>query len=80
MITVLDRIYLVVFTRGIGEHDAAVRQAVVNGFVWTGIRLDAASSEAHEHLIGDTSSRCRVLVLPSKKDEQIARHMARLVT
>lgn len=79
MIAVLDGVDLIVFTGGIGEHDAEIRRAVVKGLVWMGINLDAASNEAHKNLISDPSSRCKVLVLPSREDEQIARHTAHLV-
>ena len=66
MMTVLRGADLLVFTGGIGENDPATRTAICDRLSWLGVRLDAASSEPLSH--------CRVLVLPCREDEQIARH------
>ncbi len=57
MIAVLDGVDLIVFTGGIGENDAAVREQICDGSSWI-----------------IASSRCAVRVLPSREEEQIARH------
>lgn len=79
MWAVLDGVDAIVFTGGIGEHDAAVRTAVCAGLSSLGVQLDAARHRALVNPISGAGSGCRVLVLPSLEDEQIARHTGALV-
>ena len=74
MIAALDGVELIVFTGGIGENDAEARAEVCGGLSWIGISLDEARNRSVNNPISDPASRCRVLVLPSQEDEQIARH------
>ena len=55
---------LLVFTGGIGENDAAVRAGICGRLACIGVRADDAAGPGG----------CRVMVLPSREDEQIARH------
>jgi acetate kinase len=66
MVAALDGIDMLVFTGGIGENDAQARAEICRGLSWIGIDLD------------ETRARCRVLVLTSQEDEQIARHTCEL--
>jgi acetate kinase len=74
MIAALDGVDLVVFTGGIGENDPETRAAICSSLSWIGVSLDAARNRSAINPINDPASRCRVLVLPSQEDEQIARH------
>ena len=74
MWAVLDGVDAIVFTGGIGEHDAAVRAEVCTGLSSLGVQLDEARHRALINPISATGSSCRVHVLPSLEDEQIARH------
>ncbi len=66
MTTVLGGAELLVFTGGIGENDAATRNAICVRLAWLGVQQDAAVSAP--------LSRCRAIVLPCREDEEIARH------
>ncbi len=79
MIAALDGIDLLVFTGGIGEHDAKVRALICDRLSWLGIRLDPARSQSVQGPISDPASRCLVRVLPSKEDAEIAAHIGELV-
>jgi acetate kinase len=74
MIAALDGVDLIVFTGGIGEHDAEARAAICGGLSWIGVRLDGARNRSANNPINDPASRCSVRVLASQEDEQIARH------
>ncbi len=65
MIAVLGGIDRLVFTGGIGENDAMVRDEVCSGLAWAGIDASAGSGS--------------VQVLASQEDEEIARHTWALV-
>jgi acetate kinase len=74
MIAALDGVDMIVFTGGIGENDAAVRAAICGGLSWIGVDLDEARNRAAHNPISASTSRCALRVLPSREDEQIARH------
>jgi acetate kinase len=74
MIAALDGADLVVFTGGIGENDVEARATICGGLSWIGVRLDEARNRSSNNPINDPASRCKVLVLASREDEQIARH------
>ncbi len=79
MIVALDGIDTLVFTGGIGEHDAAVRATIGRHLEWAGVRLDEGRNDVAVDRIDHPDSRCRVYVLPSREDEQIAWHTRKLV-
>lgn len=70
----LGRVDLIVFTGGIGEQDAQVRAQVCAQLTSLGVKLDRARNEHGHGVVSQGASRCAVQVLPSKEDEQIARH------
>jgi acetate kinase len=74
MIAALDGVDLLVFTGGIGEHDAKVRAEICGGLAWIGVSLDEARNRSANNPINDPASRCLVLVLASQEDEQIAHY------
>ncbi|MDS4021659.1 MAG: acetate/propionate family kinase [Candidatus Competibacter sp.] len=68
-----------VFTGGIGEHAAAVRERVGVRSAWLGIELDAAANAADGRRIDRNGSGVAVWVLPTNEELVIARHTRRLV-
>ncbi|TCT10145.1 acetate kinase [Paralcaligenes ureilyticus] len=74
MIAVLNGVDQIVFTGGIGENDAMVRETICDGLSWIGVRLDAARNQSGTNPINDPASRCAVRVIASQEDEQIAHH------
>jgi acetate kinase len=68
-----------VFTGGIGERGAAVREKVCAGLGWLGARLDQAANAANATRISGADSRIDVCVIPTNEEWIIARHTARLV-
>ena len=74
MTAVLDGAELLVFTGGIGEHDAAVRARICENLSSLGMVLDPARNASSQTVISADTSRCLVRVLPSQEDEEIARH------
>lgn len=64
MITALGGAEAIVFTGGIGEHDAEVRSAICTDLAWAGVG----------------GPGCETIIFPSCEEQQIARHMRRLST
>ncbi|MBN8467052.1 acetate/propionate family kinase [Corallococcus exiguus] len=77
--TVLGGLDLLVFTGGIGENSARVREDVCAKLGHLGIQLDARRNEASAEVITADASPCRVRVLPSDEEVQLARHTRRLL-
>lgn len=68
-----------VFTGGIGEHAAAVRDQVCARSAWLGIEMDAAANACDAQRIDRSGSRTAVWVLPTNEELVIARHTQRMV-
>ena len=86
MAAVLGGLDAVVFTAGIGERAAPIREAVCQQAAWLGLVLDeAANREAPflqdgQHLrISATGSAVSAWVVPTDEERMIARHTRRLV-
>ncbi len=58
-----------VFTAGVGENAAAIREGVLRACAWLGAELDAEANRAGAEIITTPASRLQGLVLPT--DEQI---------
>jgi len=78
MIAVLDGVDAIVFTGGIGENDSRSRAEICERLAWIGVALDAARNGSATNPISQPKSRCAVLVLPAREDEEIARHASAL--
>ena len=68
-----------VFTGGIGEHAAPVREKVCRAAAWLGIEFDATANARDDERISLPGSRVEVLVLPTNEEWMIARHTAELI-
>lgn len=71
----------IIFTGGIGENDASMRQAILENLEPLGVSLDltANRSARGESCISTADSKVRVLVVPTNEELMIARDTSRLV-
>jgi acetate kinase len=67
-----------VFTGGIGEHGAPIREKVCTQIGWLGLNLDAAANATDASIISASASRIAVCVIPTNEEWIIARHVAEL--
>jgi len=74
MRTALGGADMLVFTGGIGEHDAAVRAGICAHLGCHGVRLDEARNRRGQGLVSGDAEGCQVLVLAAQEEAQIARH------
>jgi len=83
MIAALNGIDTLVFTGGIGEHDATVRQLVCNQLAYLKIILNDEKNNSaiadDIQTISDINTACAVRVVKSQENAQIARHAAILL-
>ena len=62
----------VVFTGGIGENDADVRERSVAGLAFLGLELDPQKNARSERVISAQRSAVRLLVIPTDEERMIA--------
>ncbi len=79
-LAVLGRVDGIVFTAGVGEHDAAVRERSLAGLEPLGIAVDRDRNAAGERFISPDGARVAVLVVPTDEELEIATQAAALVS
>ena len=68
-----------VFTAGIGENSAGIRERIAERLEWLGLSLDAAENARHSLLISRADSPTRVYVVPTDEELMIAQHTLSLL-
>lgn len=76
---VLGGLDTLVFTGGIGEHAAAVRRRIAEGFEFLGVRIDPRRNEAHAPVISPDGGTATVRVMKTDEELMIARHTRELI-
>ena len=69
----------IVFTAGVGENAAPIRDAVCRACAWLGVELDEAANAARGPCITTPRSRVAAFVIPTDENLMIARHTSALV-
>ena len=69
----LGRLDYLVFTAGIGEHSALLRERVCEKLGLLGVKLDKEKNAQNEEVISAADSAVRVLVIPTNEELGIAR-------
>jgi len=77
--TTLGGVDTLIFTGGIGEHAAPVRQRICAGLEFLGIQVDPRLNEQHAPIISPGGHPVTVRVMKTDEDRMIARHTYRLI-
>ena len=80
-VAAMDGVDAIVFTAGLGENDAVVRQQIVDHFGYLGITLDQEANKGRgkECTISTPDSKVKVAVIPTNEELAIARETVALV-
>jgi acetate kinase len=76
---VLGGLDTLIFTGGIGEHAAPVRERVCQGLEFLGLEVDAERNVRHAPIISREGARVAVRVMKTNEDLMIARHAHHLL-
>jgi acetate kinase len=76
---VLGGLDALIFTGGIGEKAAVIRQRICAGLEYLGIGLDQDANAGNERLISASGTRVRVYVIPTNEELMIARAVQNLL-
>jgi len=79
LLAVLGGVDLLVFTGGIGEHAAPIRERIGRDFAYAGIEIDPDKNASNATGISYENAPVRVMVLPSNEERMIARDTVLLV-
>jgi len=69
----------IVFTAGVGENAAAIRDKICRACTWLGLELDAAANKQHQTRISTRNSRVAAFVIRTDENLMIARHALALI-
>ena len=79
LVAVLGGLDMLVFTAGIGEHNAVIRERVCNGLAYLGVALDPEANGHNADLISSPTSRIPVAVERTNEEWVAAWHACRLL-
>jgi acetate kinase len=77
---VLGGLDTLVFTAGIGEHAAPVRERICEDLNYLGLELDPQRNEVSAPIISRDDSRVTVRVMKTDEDLMIARHAVGVIS
>lgn len=80
LVAALGGLDTLIFTAGIGEHAAPVRERICRGLEFFGVELDAARNARHAPIISRDGSRVVVRVMKTDEELMIARHVRHLLS
>lgn len=69
-----------VFTGGIGEHSATIRQRVCLEAAWLGVELDQPANLGHRACITTATSRTSAWVIPTNEERMLVTHAQALIS
>lgn len=72
MVAAMGGLDAVVFTGGIGENDAWMRNEILSGLAFLGVSPDPAANSRNDKVLQDATSRVVILVVPADEERQIA--------
>ena len=76
----LEGLEQIVFTGGVGENDADVRQRILNRCRWLGITYSEDANQKNEKLISLNDSTVTVRVIATNEEMMIATHVLELIS
>lgn len=68
----MNGIDVIVFTGGIGEKSAYLREQVLENFSYLGLEIDKAANDKHELIITKPNSKVIAMVIPTNEELEIA--------
>ncbi len=79
LVSTINGIDAIVFTAGIGENSAQVRQQICDRLNWLGVALDNSANAVHKSVISCPNSSVKVLIIPTNEELIIAQETQSLI-
>jgi acetate kinase len=68
-----------IFTAGIGENSAIIREKICSRLGWMGLRINSDKNKSHTDIISEHESKVIVSVIKTNEEYMIARHTHQLL-
>ena len=79
MANTLGGLECLVFTGGVGEHSAEIRQQICERLQWLGPQVDHSANDPTSECISTENSRVDIRVIPTSEETMIARHCSKIL-
>lgn len=79
LVAALGGLDALVFTAGIGEHAAIIRQRICSAADWLGLQINHDANVANKLKISATNSAISIWTIPTDEDLMIARHTIKVL-
>ncbi|MDE5455953.1 acetate/propionate family kinase [Bradyrhizobium sp. CSA112] len=79
MASTLGGLECLVFTGGVGEHSAEIRQQICERLQWLGVQVNRSANDQASECISAANSRVDVRVIPTSEETMIARHCSEML-
>ena len=79
LVAALGGLDALIFTAGIGEHSALIRESLARSAAWLGLELDPVANQAGQLCISSAQSSVSAWVMPTNEDLMIALHTFRVL-
>jgi acetate kinase len=79
LVATLEGLDVLVFTGGIGEHAAVIRDKICEHLGWLGMTIDFSKNKCNSLSITAPTSRVEVHVIPTNEEFMIAKHVYGLI-
>jgi len=80
LVAVLGGLDTLIFTGGIGEYAAPVRQRICGGLTFLGISIDPHKNDGNEAVVSTREGAVTVRVMKTDEELTVARHTMRMMT
>ena len=75
----LEGLDVLVFTGGIGEHSAVLRQRICDDLDWMGVTLDPQANRMGEPCVSAPASKIMVFAIPTDEEREMAEICGKLL-
>jgi len=79
LVAALGGLDALIFTAGIGEHAAEVREQVIKAAAWLGLEIDSAANQAQASRLSTPEARVSAWMIPTNEDLMIALHTRQIL-
>lgn len=79
LVALLGGLDMLVFTAGVGEHNAEIRARICRELGFIGLSIDDSANAANAALISDRHSKVKVAITPTNEEWIVARHAQSLL-
>ncbi|WP_341788435.1 MULTISPECIES: acetate/propionate family kinase [unclassified Rickettsia] len=75
----LEGLDCLIFTAGVGQNSAIIRDMISDKLLWLGIKIDDAKNQKNEYIISTENSKVKVFALPTNEELIIAEEVMRFL-